>query len=561
MAGYLQLVDLLAADELNDDADALVRRARDRLAELSREFDAAVQQTALATLSGRTINHATLTLFAHLPPAQFSGLLQQARMTDDEWAQLVPLLPPPARALLNERRDLPDAARNALAAMGPAAILLDGPRHAEDIFMPAPDLAHAPSQPVPEGPVAESGHPAVVAAANQLQDLLDRIRRYRARQDSAVEAPAVLPASAPDVASPVVSAPVADARIAVAETPHDLRLIDWGWETDASGRLVAATDVARAGMGHYLVDMAGSSAPDLAALMARRTAFRDRALAFDGAETFQGVWKLSGVPLFDPADGHFCGYRGTARAAAPMPARVQPGRVGLFGTGATFEKLSSMAHEVRTPLNAILGFAQMIDGEALGPAGPEYRDRARAIIANSERLMIALDDLTDAARIAQGRYALVRDETDIADTLQKASVSYQQLAQQRGVILDLSLAPGLPHVWTDRSVVERMLSRLLASVVATGQAGEIIWLSARAESGDWLRIQLSRPEALSELSADMLLDPRRMAEDMAAPPILGLGFSLRFVRQLCGAMGAAFLIEPRQFVIRIPALVATAQAS
>ncbi len=589
MAAYLQLVDMLADGALHDARDLLISRARAALAKLSGECDYAMRQTALAALVGRPVNFDILVHFAHASPTELAPLLQRAEMDDAEWTQLVPLLPPPARALLKERRDLPEAAQAALSAMGPAAILLDGPRQVATLFTPAPELAHAPSASVPDGPPMESGHPTVLAAANQLQDLLDRIRRYRSRlaaeasAEAEAEAEAGVPADTPAVRvadmgeaerrSPLVPiagsaigkrSDVAPARPAVAAGPdkaQDARLIDWGWETDAGGRLVAATDAARDVVGTHFGDIAGASASELDAMMVRHTAFRDRVLTFDGLAALRGVWKLSAVPLFDPADGRFSGYRGTARATEPRAVRVQPGHVGLFGTGASFEKLSSMAHEVRTPLNAILGFAQMIDGEVLGHAAPEYRDRARAIIANSQKLMSALDDLTDTARIAKGRFSVVYDEIDIADAVRSACVPYQQLAQKRGIILDMSLAPGLPHVWTDRSLVERTLARLLAGVVANGRAGEILWLSVRAESGDWLRIQLSRPEALADLSSDRLFDPHRMARDMTDSPILGLGFSLRFVRQLCGAMGAAFLIEPRQFVIRIPALVAATQAS
>ena len=86
-----------------------------------------------------------------------------------------------------------------------------------------------------------------------------------------------------------------------------------------------------------------------------------------------GEWKISGVPAFDPTDGRFAGYRGVAlRETPPPPARSGSAADML----ADPDSLRELVHEIKTPLNAIIGFAEIIEGQYLGPGGPPL-SRAR----------------------------------------------------------------------------------------------------------------------------------------------------------------------------------------
>src|SRR5690606_35868158 len=94
------------------------------------------------------------------------------------------------------------------------------------------------------------------------------------------------------------------------------------------------------------------------------------------------------------------GYRGVASrdldaGTAPEPAPP--------GGAPDHDSLREMIHEIKTPLNAIIGFAEIIDGQYFGPAHSRYRERAAEIVANARSLLEAAEDLDFAARLQSDR--------------------------------------------------------------------------------------------------------------------------------------------------------------
>ena len=80
----------------------------------------------------------------------------------------------------------------------------------------------------------------------------------------------------------------------------------------------------------------------------------------------------------------------------PPAARREPARPDVL---ADPDSLRELVHEIKTPLNAIIGFAEIIEGQFLGPADRRYRERAAEIVAQARLLLGAIDDLDFAAKI------------------------------------------------------------------------------------------------------------------------------------------------------------------
>jgi signal transduction histidine kinase len=265
------------------------------------------------------------------------------------------------------------------------------------------------------------------------------------------------------------------------------------------------------------------------------------------------------VPFFDPVDGRFVGYRGTARRPRPdetaIPANGQA--AGLYGSALPADSLRQLVHELRTPLNAIVGFAEMIERQLLGPAAHDYRSRAAEIVGYGRRLLATVDDLDVSARVETQRLALDAGPVDTALLLARLRPDYERIAQGRGIALDVSVADELPPVDADPIAVERMFARLLAATVGLAVPGEKIGIRLDpAGSGDerFVGLRVTRPLLLAGRDERALLDPGYSPDgDWPDAPVLGLGFALRLVRNLALAARGNLEISAEGFALWLPA--------
>jgi hypothetical protein len=321
-----------------------------------------------------------------------------------------------------------------------------------------------------------------------------------------------------------------------APPPADL-VGDWRWECDGQGRFTFVEGDAPAQLERFsLFKLEGAEA--IWPAFARQAPFRGVPAAVAGRR-----WSLAGVPYFDRGTGRFLGYRGTACALDGD---------GLLGSAASADALADVAHEVRSPLNAIMGFAQMIESETLGPAPEPYRERAGAILDNAHRLLGALDDLTDAARLDRGYWPLAPEPVDAGMLIERLAERHRPIAAAREVALAATVAPRLPAPLADPRGLDRALKRLLVAAIAVAEAGETLLLGA-GRAGDRVQLYVTRPGALDDLSANDLYATADAGREGTAAPLLGLGFGLRLVRQLAEAMDGDFVIEPHRFVLSLAA--------
>jgi signal transduction histidine kinase len=518
-AQWRQLVDLLAQRRTNTDPID-VERAFDFLRRHRHRVEPAARGDAARALAGLPIDGDLLVYFAEDMPSIAAPLIAGARMESDEWVSVLPRLGPPARALLRHRTDLPPAVRQALAAFAPADLVLEG--------------SAAEAAPADVGTGAARAEPE-----SQIRELVERIEAYRKQKEEDRHR-----------APPIAVEAVEGFRW---ETGPDgtLRWIEGAPREALVGQSIASI----AGTGHHGVDGQAAGAFE------KKSPFRDARFRVPGEGAAGGDWRISGVPFFDPSRGSFLGYRGTARRPRLDEVARNGGDVGggLFGTHLPADSLRQLIHELRTPLNAIIGFAELIEGQYMGPAALPYRDRAAEIMEQARGLLSAVDDLDTAARIETRRLELQDSAVDAGALLGRLHESYERVAGQRGAHLTLSLAPDLPPAAVEPAAVERMFARLLAATIGMAGEGETIGTAMdTAPRGNRLMLRLSvdRPEAIEGLEERALLDPGYSPEgDWPAAPALGLGFALRLVRNLAEASGGALVIGDARISLWLPALV------
>ncbi|MFS0736978.1 HAMP domain-containing sensor histidine kinase [Sphingomonas sp. 1P06PA] len=515
-AAWVQIVDVLAQGR----GGAATDDAYDRLRALRDEVPLSVRAAVAAGLAGRQIPEALVRLFAEEPPAIAAPLLAGVTLPAAAWMALLPALGPTTRGVVRNRRDLPLAVVQALGAFGAIDLVMSGP---------VAELLE------PEAPRIEDDRTPTPGGDAQIRDLVARIDAFRRRK--------------PFPGAPLAGEPAID---------RETRAESFRFETGADGVLRWVEGAPREALvGETLAIAATSSGQgvdgQVAGAFRHRAPFRDARLSVAGDGPTAGEWRISAVPFFDPAGGRFTGYRGTARrpradeSAAPVNSQAT-----MPGVGFAPDSLRQLVHELRTPINAIVGFAEMIDRQVLGPAAALYRDRAREIASEGRRLLDAVDDLDAAARVDTRRWDVAAGSTDPARILARLHDAHETLAAGRGVRLTLRIATDAAPVGADPVAVERMLGRLLASAIAVAGAGETVTATLTRDGGDMI-FAVDRPAALAGRDDHALLDPGYSPDgDWPDAPLLGLGFALRLVRNIADAAHGTLAIEPDQFVLRLP---------
>jgi signal transduction histidine kinase len=324
------------------------------------------------------------------------------------------------------------------------------------------------------------------------------------------------------------------------------------FETDAKGVIRWVEGASRSAIVGLSLDFQG--APDgsrvdgiAAGAFRRRAGFSNARMSIEGDSDGAGAWLISAIPVFDPANGRFTGYRGTARRPR-IDERAEPPRPAATPA----DSLRQLVHELRTPTNAIAGFAEMIETQMLGPVSDPYRDRANVIRSQARELLGAIDDLDLAARIDSAALALVPGPVALRPVLVAIADDLAQLATLRGSYIALPIDD--LAVSGDRRAVERLLARLMATLVSASAPGERIGVHTAIEADDIVAIAIDRPRALADYPGDSVLGIDDEREDAT---LLGTGFALRLARNLARELGGSLVIEPESLTLRLPASVTT----
>ncbi|WP_343347385.1 HAMP domain-containing sensor histidine kinase [Sphingomicrobium sp. XHP0239] len=310
------------------------------------------------------------------------------------------------------------------------------------------------------------------------------------------------------------------------------------WETGADGAIDWVDGAPRTA----LIGQSLAAAPALAPLIGARQSFSAVDSAFAG---LPGDWQVTGTPEYDPESGRFLGYSGAAlRKRAAASRRMSPPRETALPLDPA--ALRELVHEIKTPLNAIIGFAEIIDGQYLGPAHRRYRERAAQIVTQARILLEAIKDLDFAARLQGGREE--GDAEPLGDILNHLRPVIEARAARRGVDLDIPRDRD-PVCSTNAELSARLLERLIAALIDVTPHGETLSIAIGAKERHCY-VAIERPRGLDRYDERELFDPGFSIDD-DDDALLGLGFSLRLVRGLARVAGGDLVIDDRHLTLSL----------
>lgn len=342
---------------------------------------------------------------------------------------------------------------------------------------------------------------------------------------------------------------------------------DWIWETDADLRYAYMSDrveqvtglPASEYIGNSRIAMFGEDAaadPFLRqhiADMQARQPFSDFVQWLNRPRGLVCI-SVSGRPRFDE-NGAFLGYIGIGRDvtedqtqrrrleemnAALAEARDQ----ALRASTSKSSFLAHMSHELRTPMNAILGFAEVMKEEILGPMEQRYRAYAGHIHDSALHLLSLIDDILDLSKIEAGAYELYETQVELGELAQRVMRQLDGTARENGVVLAADIADGLPPLQADRRAVFQICLNLLSNAVKfTPEAGQAT-IFAHPEPGGGIAFGV-RDTGIGMTEAEIERAMQRFGQvhNVMTRDRQGTGLGLPLVQELALLHGGSVTID------------------
>jgi two-component system, OmpR family, sensor histidine kinase KdpD len=215
--------------------------------------------------------------------------------------------------------------------------------------------------------------------------------------------------------------------------------------------------------------------------------------------------------------------------------------------------LSAVAHELRTPLAAVLGFAETLSLRAAAMNPEMIATAGNHLVKASRRLDRLIGDLLDVSRLERGSFSVYPASVDIHAIIDQAL--FEVDISEHG--LEVDVASTLPPVWADAERLQQVLVNLLTNARKYSYPGTTISLNVDVV-GDHLRIAVADQGVgipLEELAP--VFEPFHRIETLDRPNVTGLGLGLYLAREICLAMDCDIHVESKpgmgsSFVIEVP---------
>ena len=241
----------------------------------------------------------------------------------------------------------------------------------------------------------------------------------------------------------------------------------------------------------------------------------------------------------------FAVFRDLSQSRKSESQLQQARRLTERAANAKSDMLARISHELRAPLNAIIGFAEVMIGERFGSLGNErYLEYMKDIRASGQRVISVIDDLLDLTRIETGKIDLAFTSQNLNELVESCVALLQPQANRERIIIRTSLARALPPVVADARALRQIAMNLIGTSIHLAKAGgQVIVSTALTDLGDVALRVRDTGQAMNDNQVAAALEPFRMRgpSDQVSD---ASAVSLSLTKALAEANRAQFHIRP-----------------
>ncbi len=212
--------------------------------------------------------------------------------------------------------------------------------------------------------------------------------------------------------------------------------------------------------------------------------------------------------------------------------------------------LFQMSHDIRTPMNAIIGFTNFI--KSSDDLYTIHNDYAKKLDIAGNQLLMLINDALEMSRIESGKLVFNRETHDIQSTVSNVMAVMQIQADEKGIELVSDLDVDDPIVHCDRNHMSRVIINLLSNAVKFTPSGGRVTVSLREKSGaphGYSRFELKVADTGIGMSPEFLekvFDPFEREQTSTVSGMQGTGLGLAIVKRIVETAGDTITVESKQ---------------
>jgi signal transduction histidine kinase len=199
------------------------------------------------------------------------------------------------------------------------------------------------------------------------------------------------------------------------------------------------------------------------------------------------------------------------------------------------EFLSTMSHELRDPLNSIIGFSEVLLGaDNLSEKQHRYSGN---IMASGQRLMALINDILELAKLEAGKMRLHLEPVHVAQACEHAVAQLRHQAEKKNIDLRIIADPDLPTARQDAGKIHQILTNLVSNAVKFTPEGGWVTLRAACDGPDLTFTVVDTGVGIAADEQDLIFEKFRQAANPMTREHGGTGLGLSIVRELAKLLG------------------------
>jgi signal transduction histidine kinase len=207
--------------------------------------------------------------------------------------------------------------------------------------------------------------------------------------------------------------------------------------------------------------------------------------------------------------------------------------------------VSQLSHEMRNPLNAILGFSEIMQQRRFGPLGNHrYESYIDDIHMSAAHLLDLVNDLLDIGRLADGRFKIDFEAVSLAAIVGECTRMLKLQADEAGISLEIAVPSSLPAVVADARAMRQLVLNVMSNAVKfTPEGGEVGVLGAIDSEGGVRLCIVDTGVGMSEEELKLAMEPYGQVESALQGKRKGTGLGLPLAKALADANKCGFRIR------------------